>query len=51
MRTVTKSNLEWIASVLCQNEESMQMFASFSSEQEHFTLGMYITALICTADV
>ena len=26
-------------------------FASFSSEQEHFTLGMFITALIRPSDV
>ena len=26
-------------------------FANFSSEQEHFTHGMYITALIRTSDV
>ena len=32
-------------------EESMQMFASFSSEQAHFTHGMYVTALILPSDV
>ena len=37
--------------VFCQNKESMQNFASFSSEQEHFTHGMYITALIRTSNV
>ena len=33
-------NQNGISSVLCQNKESMQFFASFSSEQEHFTHGM-----------
>ena len=50
MRTVTKSQ-NGISSVLCQNEESMQVFASFSPEQEHFTHGMYMTALIRSLDV
>ena len=50
-RTVTKSNLERFSSVLCQNKESMQMFCQFSSEQEHFTHGMYMTALIRSSGV
>ena len=29
----------------------MQMICQFSSEQEHFTHGMFITALICPSDV
>ena len=29
----------------------MQVFASFSSKQEHFTHGMYMTALIRASDV
>ena len=40
-----------ISSVLGQNEESMQMFARFSSEQEHFTHVIYMTALIRPSDV
>ena len=32
-----KSTQNGISSVLCQNEESMQTIASFSSEQAHFT--------------
>ena len=35
IRTVTKSNPERDFFSFCQNEESMQMFASFSSEQVH----------------
>ena len=40
-----------ISSVLCQNEKIMQVFASCSSEQEHFTHGMYMLALIRLSDV
>ena len=40
-----------ISSVLCKSEEVCRCFASFSSEQEHFTHAMYMTALIHPSDV
>ena len=34
-----------------KTKKVFRCFANFSSEQEHFTHGMYITALIRTSDV
>ena len=36
---------------VCRCFASFDSFASFSSEQEHFTHGMYMTALICPSDI
>ena len=51
MRTVPNLNQNEIASVLCQRKKVCRCFASFSSEQEHYTHGMYMRALICASDV
>ena len=55
MRTVTKSNPEReFFSLMSKRRKYTYMcsyFASFSSEQEHFTLGMYMTTLIRPSDV
>ena len=52
MRTITKSNPERdFSSIMSKSKKVCGSFASFSSEKEHFTRGMYMTALICPSDV
>ena len=57
MRTLTKSNTEWDSipdhctlTYFLQFFVECRCFASFGSEQEHFTHDMYITAPIRTSD-
>ena len=52
MRTITKSNTERdFFSFDVKTKKVCRCFASFSSEQDHFTHGMYMTALIRPLDV
>ena len=52
MKTVTKSNPERdFFSFMSKRKKVCRCFASFSSEQEHFTHGMYMTALIHPLDI
>ena len=51
MRTVTKSNPELGFFSFVKTKKVCRCFASFSSEKEHFTYGMYIRAIICLSDL
>ena len=52
MRTVAKLNPERdFFSFLSKRRKYAYVFSSFSLEQEHFTHGLYMTALICLSDV
>ena len=51
MRTVTKSNRTGFLQFYVKTKKVCRCFASFNSEQEHFTHDMFITAIICPSDV
>ena len=52
MRTVTKSNPERdFFSFMSKRRKYVDIYCQFSSGQEHFTNGMYMTAFIRPSDV
>ena len=51
MRIVTKSNTERDFFIFMRTKKVCRCFGSLSSEQEQFTHGMYMTALIGSLDV